>query len=256
MAGRAYLAPRKRLLQLKKPACCGRKGRAAAIAAGPAQALLGVLPQFAVAADQAVCGTVVREFRLGGTFDFRNDALRQKFAEFHAPLVERINVPDRALGEDAVLVKRNELAERFGRELVQKNYVGWPIAFEDAMRDEPVRRAFFFHLLGRLAEGESFGLREHICEQHVVVATDWIERLRERDEVARNEFSSLMDQLVERMLAVGSRLAPTNRAGLVVHVSAVERDVLAVALHCQLLQIRREALQVLLVGKHASRVPT
>ncbi len=78
-----------------------------------------------------------------------------------------------------------------------------------------------------------------------------MQRLRERDEVARDEFRSLVNQLVERMLAIGSRLAPINCAGLVVHVSAVERDVLAVALHRQLLQIRRETLQVLLVGKDA-----
>src|SRR5271156_6658563 len=160
-------------------------------------------------------------------------------------------MPDGALGEDAVLVKRDELAERFGRKLVQKNYAGWPIAFEDAMRDEPVRRAFLLHLLGRLAEGERLGLREHVCQQHIVVTADRIERLRERDEVARDEFSSLMDQLVERMLAVGSRLAPINCAGLIIHMRAVECDVLSIALHRQLLQIRGETLQVLLVGEHA-----
>ena len=58
-----------------------------------------------------------------------------------------------------------------------------------------------------------------------------------------------MDQLIEGVLAVGSRLAPVDGPGLVVDLGPVERDVLAVALHRQLLQIGREALQVLLVGQ-------
>ena len=61
---------------------------------------------------------------------------------------------------------------------------------------------------------------------------------------------SLMNQLVERVLAVGARLAPVDRAGIVGDFVAIERDVFAVALHRQLLQIGREALQVLLVGQH------
>jgi alpha-galactosidase len=50
--------------------------------------LLRRCSQSAVTADQTVRGTVVRELRLGGAFDFRNDALRQNFSKFHAPLVE------------------------------------------------------------------------------------------------------------------------------------------------------------------------
>ena len=39
-------------------------------------------------------------------------ALRELLAELDAPLVERVDVPDRALGEDAVLVERHQRAER------------------------------------------------------------------------------------------------------------------------------------------------
>ena len=52
---------------------------------------------------------------------------------------------------------------------------------------------------------------------------------------------SLMEELIERMLAVGAGLAPENRTGLIMHESSVERDVFTVALHGQLLQIRGEA---------------
>ena len=59
-----------------------------------------------------------------------------------------------------------------------------------------------------------------------------------------------MDQLIERVLAVRAGFAPINRAGLVIHLLAVERDVFAVALHRQLLEVRGKAFQVLLVRQH------
>ena len=50
--------------------------------------------------------------------EFGDDALGQHLAQFDAPLVERVDVPDDALREDAVLVKRDQLAERRRREPV------------------------------------------------------------------------------------------------------------------------------------------
>ena len=47
---------------------------------------------------------------LTGAFEFGNDAVGQHFAEFDAPLVERIDIPDGALDEDFVFVERDELA--------------------------------------------------------------------------------------------------------------------------------------------------
>src|SRR5262245_41302052 len=77
-----------------------------------------------------------------------------------------------------------------------------------------------------------------------------VERLYEGNEVARNEAGALVDQLIEGVLAVGSGLTPVDRTGLAVHGRAGERHVLAVALHRQLLEIGREALQILVVGQH------
>src|ERR1700741_2203748 len=59
-----------------------------------------------------------------------------------------------------------------------------------------------------------------------------------------------MDQLIEGVLAIGSRLAPVDRTSLTIYRRSVELHVLAVALHRQLLEIGREALQVLVVGQH------
>jgi hypothetical protein len=38
-----------------------------------------------------------REFGLLGAFKFRNNAVGEHFAQFNAPLVERVDVPDGAL---------------------------------------------------------------------------------------------------------------------------------------------------------------
>src|SRR5215470_7184296 len=52
------------------------------------------------------------------------------------------------------------------------------------------------------------------------------------------------------MLTVGPRLAPIDRTSLGLDRRPIDRYVLAVALHRQLLEIGREALQVLIVGQH------
>ena len=56
------------------------------------------------------------ELRLRLALQFRNDALCQNFAQFDAPLVERVDLPDRALSEDGMFVKRDQFAQRFWRQ--------------------------------------------------------------------------------------------------------------------------------------------
>src|SRR5678815_4561693 len=77
-----------------------------------------------------------------------------------------------------------------------------------------------------------------------------VKRLVEGYEIAWNEPRSLMNQLVERVLTIGAWLAPINRSGIIGDFVAVERDVFAVALHGQLLQISRESFQILLVRQY------
>src|SRR4029078_88321 len=86
--------------------------------------------------------------------------------------------------------------------------------------------------------------------QHVLMLAQGIERPGESDEIAGYEASALMDQLIERMLTVGSRLAPKNLPGIVVDTHAIERDVLAIALHGELLEIGGKPLQILVVRQH------
>ena len=118
------------------------------------------------------------------------------------------------------------------------------------MRDHRFWRALGPNLFLGLAEREGLGLREHVGGQDVVVVAERIERLGEADQVHRDELRPLVDQLVEAVLAVRPGLTPVHGAGLVVHRVTLERHVLAVGLHGQLLEVCREPLEVLVVGHH------
>ena len=80
-----------------------------------------------------------------------------------------------------------------------------------------------------------------------------VKRVGKTDQVAGDEPSPLVDELVERMLAVGPRLAPVNGAGRIGNPAAVQRDRFAVTLHRQLLQICGEALEVLVIRQDGDR---
>ena len=112
----------------------------------------------------------------GTILEFRDDALCQNFAELNPPLVEGINVPKGALREDGVLVKGHQFAQCFGSKLIRQNCVGWTIAFEDPMRNQPIRRALRLYLLRSLAKGKRFSLGENIGQQDIVMAANGIER--------------------------------------------------------------------------------
>src|SRR5262249_47482863 len=159
------------------------------------------------ATDQGVRRAVVSELRLRGALELRNDALREDLTELDAPLIERVDLPDGALREHVVLVESDERAQRFRREPLGQDRVRRTVALDPWRRHEPVRRALRLHLLGRLAEGQRLALGKDVRQQHVVMPAERIERLGERDEVAGDEPRPLMDQLIKRMLAVGSRLA-------------------------------------------------
>src|ERR1039458_8089734 len=210
--------------------------------------------QFSITADQVIRRTVVFEHGCRLVLKFGNDSLGEHLAQLDAPLIERINVPNRALREYAVLVKRDQLAEHFRREPIGENDIGRTIAFKNAMWHKPVRRAFGFDFLRSFAKGQRLGLRKNIRQENVVVTSQRSERVRERNEVTGNQLRALMNQLIERVLAVGAGFAPINRPGLVSHFFPVERDVLAIALHRQLLKIRGKAFQVLFVGQNRRRL--
>ncbi len=78
---------------------------------------------------------------------------------------------------------------------------------------------------------------------------EWIQGLIEADEIARDQLGPLVDELVERMLAVGPGLSPDDRPGLVVHRHALQIDMFAVALHVELLQVGGQTPKVVIIGQ-------
>src|SRR5262245_5307659 len=82
-------------------------------------------PQRPIAADQCVRGTVVRELAAARAVELGQDALGEDLAELDTPLIERVDLPDHALREDAVLVQGDELAKRSGRQLLDEDRVRW-----------------------------------------------------------------------------------------------------------------------------------
>lgn len=68
-------------------------------------------------------------------------------------------------------------------------------------------------------------------------------------EIARSNAGSLMDQLVKGVLTVGTRLTDNPGASAVRNSLTVSVPVLAVGLHVALLEVRGEAVHVLVVGE-------
>src|SRR5262245_19217159 len=110
------------------------------------------------------------KFRPFGRLKFRNDSLSQDLSKFDAPLIKGINVPDHALRENGMLVKRNKPSQRLGCEPLYKNRVGRSVAFERAMRYEPIRRSVSSNFFRRLSKCQGLGLSKHVCQKNVVMS--------------------------------------------------------------------------------------
>ena len=156
-----------------------------------------------------------------GCLEFRYDPLGQDLAQFDAPLIKRIDLPDRSLCKHTVFVERHQFAQSLRSQPFRQDHVRRAIAFEGTVRNEPVGRSLRPDLFRSLAKRERLRLCEHIRHQQIVVIAQWVQRLKEADEITRDEFRSLVNELIERVLAVGPRLAPEDRTSLVFHARAV-----------------------------------
>src|SRR5262245_32205180 len=101
------------------PPCARRLRRRAPMGVGRPR---GLRAPRAMAADERVRRAVVVEGWLRRALELGDDALRELLPELYAPLVERVDVPDHALREDAVLVERDQRPERLRRELLGEDH--------------------------------------------------------------------------------------------------------------------------------------
>src|SRR5262249_15916220 len=152
------------------------------------------------------------------------DPVGQDFAELNAPLIEGIDVPDDALHKHAVFVESNDLAERCRGQPIAEQCIRWAVAFEDAMGCKffnlalvdfrSLSSSLIVNSVARftklLSKCQGFGLRKDVGHEQVVMAAERVQRLAEPNKIAGHFPRSLMDKLIERMLAVGARLAPIN----------------------------------------------
>mmetsp|Transcript_41489 Transcript_41489/g.111062 ORF Transcript_41489/g.111062 Transcript_41489/m.111062 type:complete len:486 (+) Transcript_41489:360-1817(+) len=155
-----------------------------------------------------------------------------------------------------MLVHGHQRPQHARRELLVHDAVGRTVAGEHLVRHQFPRALTKLraHLLLGAADHERLRLREEVGEQHRVVLAGLVEALDAHEEVGGDDLGALVDQLVEGVLAVGARLAPHDGPGRAFDRGAGEGAALAVALHVALLEVGREAVQVLLVGQHRVRL--
>src|SRR5678816_981878 len=72
-------------------------------------------------------------------------------------------------------------------------------------------------LVGGFAHHQRFGLCEIFREEFVMMITKRVMGDCRSEEIARNYFRPLMDQLIKCVLPIRSRLTPDDRSGLISH---------------------------------------
>ena len=168
----------------------------------------------------------------------------------NAPLIEGIDIPNHPLNKNLVLIERGQRTQHMRRQRVGKDRAGGSIAIEDAIRDLIPSDAFTGHIIGGLTKSQCLRLGKQVCHQFVVMITNGVLRAAESDKINRDQFRALVNELVERVLPVGSGLPPDDRSGLIPHPAALPIHTFAIAFHIQLLQVRGKTMQILIVGQH------
>lgn len=126
-------------------------------------------------------------------------------------LLRRRLVPVRTKNEDEWAHTKSS-----GRQQWEDDAVAWPVALEDLALDQRLASIWsqlFLDLLLGLSKGQGLGLSEEIGEEDAVVegVTDRVEGSRRSDEISWDQLGALVNELVERVLTVGSSSTPDDR---------------------------------------------
>ena len=159
-------------------------------------------------------------------------------------MVERIDTPDHALTEHLVLVKREQHAEVPAIEAIEQDGCRRMVS-----GDRPMWRVGG-NVFRRCACQHGFTLAEAIGDQPAVLVGEVMAGVDHGNEVRAEGARSLVQQLMECMLAVGFLAAPDHGCRRHARLPTVVADRLAVALHLQLLQELRQDRQAVVVYQH------
>src|SRR5712691_5811983 len=154
-----------------------------------------------VVIDQPISRAVVAVHRFRA-IELGQDSTGELFAQFHAPLIEGINVPDHALGKDLVLIERDQATEGTRRNLRHQDGVGGLVPGEELMGHQLLQCCatqagvgeFLAHFVRGLALHQRLSLGKDIRQQNRMMMPDRIVRFDGGDEVARDELGALVDQ--------------------------------------------------------------
>ena len=174
----------------------------------------------------------------------RKNLLCKYLAQLYTFLVEAVKVPCEALEHDLVLEMGKDRAYRFRSELIADDDAGRSVACEELIS-----------VLIVLAACKCHDLCCHICTELLLAGAVLDHNiclslaLLKADELKRNDVGALVEQLVEGMLSVGTRLTEDHRTCLIIHRLSVAVYALAVGFHIKLLQMCRETAQSLGIRK-------
>ena len=116
----------------------------------------------------------------------------------------------------------------------------------------PVTGKVFVTALIALAQHQRLRLRNGVGQQQLVVLGQLVRGRFDGNELQRHHVGALVQHLKVGVLAIGARLAPQHRCGAVGQCLSIAVHTFAVALHLQLLHIRRQAAQAAVVGRDGS----
>ena len=159
-----------------------------------------------------------------------------------------------------MLIERNELSQDRRGQRGRHDRGRGAVACEDAGRNQFFCSAFSANLFCGLTESQGLGLSEEVRQEQLVhigiSVANGPRRLCEGNEVCGNHTGSLVNQLVEGVLAIRSWLSPEDLAGVIEDRASIAAHGLAIRLHGELLQVRGETVQVLRVREHRVGVGT
>ena len=157
-----------------------------------------------------------------------------------------------SLTEDVAVSCSSALISRRLEMLRQEQAERGPITLERLVVDKCLRDTLSTAFLSTLSQSKSVRLSEEIRHQLVVVRDrltiqeDRILRLDESDEVHGHR-PTLVQQLVEGVLAVSAGLAEVNSTSLEVDRRTIHSHTFAIGLHIKLLDVRNKPQQRLAI---------